>query len=77
MGSKNEIKLTQCDRILEHFHNYGSITQREADDLYGITRLGARVYNLKKMGYTIDAKTEHGVNRYGEKTRFTRYYLIK
>ena len=77
MESKNEIKLTQCDRILEHFHNYGSITSGEANQLYGIERLSARVYNLRKMGYTIGTKTEHGVNRFGEKTRFTRYFLIK
>lgn len=69
--------MTQCERILLHFHKYGSITQKEADDLYGITRLGARVYNLKQMGYKISKAIVKSTNRYGEKVHFARYFLDK
>lgn len=47
---------SQNNSILEHLKNIGSITPLEALKLYGCFRLGARCYDLKKMGFNI--KTE-------------------
>lgn len=68
-------KTTQCDRILRHLNEFGSITQAEADDEYGIERLASRIYDLKKRGFEFNTVTVHGKNRYGEKTKFTRYSI--
>lgn len=67
--------LTQCDRILRHFKDYGSITSLEAMKEYGIMRLASRISDLKRLGYVISVTTENGKNRYGEKTSYARYSL--
>lgn len=69
------MKESQMKLLLQHFEIHGSITQKEAMELYGIGRLGARVFDLKKLGYPVYAKAEHGVNRYGNPTRYARYFV--
>ena len=67
--------MTQSDMVLRHMKIYGSITPREALDQYAIMRLGARIYDLKRMGYkiiTMNIKTE---NRFGDPVHFARYIL--
>lgn len=68
--------MTQCDRILRHFQDYGSITSLEAMKEYGIMRLASRISDLRRLGYAIAVKTENGKNRYGEKTSYARYSMI-
>lgn len=65
--------MTQCNRILDHIKSKGSITPKEADDLFGIMRLGARIYDLRRSGHKIDMVWETAQNRYGEQTRFAKY----
>lgn len=67
--------MTQCERILRHLQDYGSITQAEAVTEYGCYRLGARVFDLKAQGVPIKSETVTGKNRYGERTCFARYSL--
>ena len=67
--------MSQCNRVLQHLQIHGSISQLEAMQEYGIMRLGARIYDLKKMGYSIDRIIETGKNRYGESTSYARYSL--
>lgn len=67
--------MTQRERILRHMRDYGSITQAEAFTEYGISRLGARIYDLKADGIPIKSETVTGKNRYGERTCFARYSL--
>lgn len=69
--------MTQSERVLRHLETYGSITPMEAMQEYGIMRLGARIYDLKRAGYPIAAGWVEGENRYGEITRFARYTLKK
>lgn len=68
-------KMTQSERVLRHLKDNGSITQWEAIRDYGITRLGARIWDLKHDGHNIVAERETSVNRYGDKTAYTRYRL--
>jgi hypothetical protein len=65
--------MTQTERVLRHLQDYGSITQWEAIRDYGIMRLGARIWDLKRQGHVISTERETGVNRYGEKTAYARY----
>lgn len=67
--------MTQCERILRHLQDYGSITQAEAVTKYGCYRLGARIWDLKAQGVPIKSETVTGKNRYGERTCFARYSL--
>lgn len=68
--------MTQCERILRHMQDYGGITQAEAFTEYGISRLGARIYDLKAAGIPIKSETVTGKNRYGEPISFSRYSLV-
>ena len=67
--------VTQTDRVLRHLQDYGSITPVEAMAEYGIMRLGARIWDLKRQGHVIFTERETGVNRYGERTAYARYRL--
>ena len=49
--------MTQCERILRHLQDYGSITQAEAVTEYGCYRLGARIWDLKAQGVPIKSET--------------------
>lgn len=69
--------MTQCERILRHLQDYGSITQAEAVSEYGCYRLGARIFDLKARGVPIRSETVTGKNRYGERTSFSRYSLLR
>jgi len=40
-------------------------------------RLAATINSLKKEGYEISSEKENGVDKFGEKTRYTRYRLVK
>lgn len=68
-------KTSQIKILLAHFEMNSSITQNEAMELYGIGRLGARIHDLRKLGYPIYTKHENGINRYGNPTRYARYYV--
>lgn len=52
--------MTQCERILRHLQDYGSITQAEAVTEYGCYRLGARIWDLKAQGVPIKSETVTG-----------------
>lgn len=67
----------QKKRILEHLQQHGTITSMEAFEKYGVTRLAAVVFDLKKLGYDIITMNVEAYNRYGEPTHFARYYMAK
>ena len=67
--------MTQNDKILRHLREIGPITPMDAMAQYGIMRLGARIYDLKRMGYNITASIITGKNRYGERTMWASYRL--
>ena len=71
------MKISQCDRILRHLRDYGSITSLEAITEYGILRLASRINDLKKRGYNITSNTVMGENRYKEKVHYSVYRLIE
>ena len=68
-------KLTQCERILRHLEDYGSITSMEAVNEYGIMRLASRINDLKSQGIAIASERATGKNRYGESTSYSVYRL--
>lgn len=71
------MKLTQCERVLRHLNDNGSITALEAMQEYGIMRLASRISDLKNMGYEIISITETSKNRYGEAVHYSKYMLAE
>ena len=69
------MKTTQCDRVLRHLRDYGTITTLEAITEYGILRLASRITDLKRRGYAISSETKMGKNRYGESVHYKVYML--
>lgn len=45
--------MTQKNTVLKHLRKYRSITNMEALVVYGIYRLGAAVYDLRREGHNI------------------------
>ena len=60
-------------RILNHMKKHGSITSMESFEKYGITRLSARIKDLRDLGYDITTMMIEGQNRYGEAIRYAKY----
>jgi len=73
----NGKRLTQYDRVLRHLRERGNITSLQAFRDYGITRLSAIIFNLRKDGYNITSEYMSRKNRYGDKVKFVKYVLIK
>ena len=66
---------TQTMRVLEHLEKCGSITTLEATTAYGITRLSARIWELRHIyGERIRAEKVRVKTRYGT-TTVNRYSL--
>lgn len=61
---------TQNQAILEHLESGKSITPIDALRKFGSMRLGARIYDLKQMGHTIEKRMVSN----GEK-RFASYRM--
>lgn len=68
---------SQEDAVLYHMEIHGSITSLEAIELYGCTRLSAKIYDLKKAGKNIIKKMEKAKNRFGHTVSYARYFLAK
>ena len=71
------MKTTQCERILRHMRDYGSITSLEAVNEYGIMRLASRINDLRAQGIAISSEVASGKNRYGETTHYAVYRLAE
>lgn len=67
--------MTQIQRILNHLEAGNTITTLNAFNELGITRLAARIHELKRQGYLINKKTISVTNRYNEKCSVAEYYM--
>jgi hypothetical protein len=64
--------MTQKQTVLNHLTNNRKLTSIEAIGLYGITRLAAVVYDLKKQGLEVETTMKNGVNN----TQYAQYSLV-
>lgn len=69
------LNQTQEEKVLDWMKRKGEITSAIAYDELGIIQLPKRIWNLKRMGYTIKTEWREGKNRYKEKVRFCAYSL--
>lgn len=70
--------MTQNEMILEYLNEFGSITTYESYAELFITRLSARIWDLKhKYGCEFDEEWVTKKNRYGKTCSFKKYILKK
>lgn len=69
-------KETHRKIVLKHLQSGKELSQLEATQKYGILRLGAIIFNLRKEGYKIVTRMEHKPNRYGNTSNYGVYKLI-
>lgn len=62
------------NRILDYIDRHGSITQSEAKDACGVSRLAAVIFDLKAKGVPIGSEYISVLNRFDEKCRVKRYF---
>lgn len=67
--------MTQCEKVLRHLRELGTITPMDAIREYGCLRLGARICDLRRDGHQIKSKIVTGRNRFGEVTHYAEYSL--
>jgi hypothetical protein len=69
------LSVTQ-QRVFDYMIDFGSITTLQAIMDLGETRLSARIYELQDKGVSIGSEWEEVKNRYGEKRRVKRYFVM-
>lgn len=67
--------MTQTEIILNHLQKYNTITSWEAIGRYGITRISARIWDLRKAGWEISVKSKVIRNSFGNKVNVAEYTL--
>lgn len=65
----------QCHKVLQYMKTHKEITSLEAVVELGITRLSARVWELKHLGYNIGKRPRKVRDRDGVITTVCAYYL--
>lgn len=75
MGNR---KKTQTDRVIEYIEKFGSISTIDAFVDLGITRLSARIWEIRHdRGYEIKSEMCKGQNRFGEPVHYYRYSIVE
>ena len=69
--------MNQCEKIVFYIQKFGSISSMEAFQDLGITRLSARIYELREEGYKFEETFKASKNRFGEITYYKRYSFQK
>lgn len=67
--------MTQKDAVLKYIEEVGSISSFDAFREFGITRLSAVIYDLRKLGYDVVTETKETTNRFGKKIYYGVYYI--
>ena len=69
--------MNKTELVLEHLKKNGTITSWEAIEKYGATRLSAIIFTLRKREYNIISHNEFALDRFGNKTHYAKYELVK
>jgi hypothetical protein len=69
--------MSQYEIVLKHLKKGKEITQLEATKKYGILRLGAIIFNMRRDGHIITTRMERNPNRYGHVSNYAVYKLLK
>lgn len=69
--------MSQKEEILKYMKSNGGITQLQATNSLGCTRLAARISDLRAEGHDIKKEMITVQKRFGGKARVARYSLGK
>lgn len=76
--AEKQVKKTQKAIVAEHLKKHGSISSWEAIELYRCTRLGARIYQLRRDGWQIRTVTQpHWHSKTGNRGTHAVYHLVE
>ena len=67
--------MNKTKAVLQWLQSGSSISSMEAIENFGATRLSAIIFKLRAKGYNIETVMVDGRDRFGNQTRFARYYL--
>lgn len=67
--------MDQHARILQYMETHTGISPMEAFSELGVTKLATRIGEMIDQGVRIVKMWEEGVDRYGNPTRYKRYFL--
>ena len=71
------MKASQEQKVLSHLKRYAGLTTLTAFERYGISRLSARIFELREEGYDIVSVPRVVKNRYGDDCHIVEYRLKK
>jgi len=61
--------------VLDHMKHKGEINPKMAYERYGVYRLGAVIFNIKKEGYEVNSRIVHYTKPSGRRGRYAVYSL--
>lgn len=67
--------MSQYEKVLNHLQEGKTITPYYATLTYGITRLGAIIFNLRRDGYPIKTTMIHKKKKDGSTSHYAKYSL--
>ena len=78
MKNKENTISNQKEQVLAYVRTNGSITPREADNTYAITRLAAVIFDLKELGHVFVEPTQiiKGNNKFGTPCTWAKYQYL-
>lgn len=68
--------MTQAQRVYQYMQDFGQISSLDAFRDLGVTRLSARIYELRGQGIKIASTDMVQKNRCGETCRYSSYSLV-
>lgn len=68
------VRKSQTTEVLKYMKQYKYITDEKAHEKFGVNRLSSIIFNLRKRGVLIDTVMVETTNRYGNLTRYGRFY---
>ena len=77
MSLKGGNMQTQTSRLIKYLEANGTINPLQAWQELGIYRLGARIFDAKKLGYNIQSGRVSVKNKFGESCLVAEYKLTK
>ena len=63
----------QKEQVLAYVRTNGTITPKEADNTYSITRLAAVIFDLKELGHKFDTIIMKGKNKFDVPCTWAKY----
>ena len=77
MNSSEKERLSQqCNDVLEYLNHHEWITHRDAEEWLGVTRLAARICDLKKHNYQFEDRWIPFTARNGRTGRIKAYKKV-